>query len=100
MGSTQVDTKYSVFRNRESVRDFPVMPSAVRLSTKTYWKLRGIIIIVNTRIPQTASSRYSASLVKIRTNTSGIALDARNITVVKQRHSMRTQKTVFRILSG
>ena len=80
--------------------DIFVMPSAVSPSTITYWKLSGTIIKVNALIPHIARFSYSGLSVKIRTKYCGATLEIRNITDVKQKHSISTQKNVFRIRSG
>ena len=92
--------KYTDFLISERLRDVFVIPSAVSPSTITYWKLSGTIISVNARMPQTASSPYSGLSVKILTKYWGMILEMRNITAVKQKHSISTQKNVFRIRSG
>ena len=58
-----------------------------------------MIIIVNTRMPQTDSCMYSGFAVKIRAKAEGSILDSRNITDVKQMHSSRTQRIILQMRS-
>ena len=89
-----------VLRNRERNRDRLVIPSAVRLSTNTYWKLRGMIIMVKARIPHTESSIYSALSVNIPAKAAGRKRETKNMKVVNPIHKSRTHRMIFLIRSG
>ena len=64
-----VPATYMDFRRTERARAVLVRSRAVRESTKTYWKLSGIIIRVNVWMPHTEKSMYSGTEVNSSTKT-------------------------------
>ena len=86
---------YRDFLRTDRVRAVLVRSRAVSASTNTYWKLRGITIMVKTRIPHIERSIYSGLEVKSSTKTFGRNWDRMNMLVVKPSISFKMVRIAF-----